>query len=48
MENGFGKDFSESYAMKGGDGPHSYAQNSSSGIISIPFSYTLSLIISFI
>lgn len=28
MENGFGKAFSESYAMKGGDGPHSYAQNS--------------------
>ncbi|PNY04696.1 putative S-adenosylmethionine-dependent methyltransferase at5g37990, partial [Trifolium pratense] len=28
MENEFVKTFSESYAMKGGEGPHSYAQNS--------------------
>lgn len=35
MENGFGKAFSESYAMKGGDGPHSYAQNSKAQRIGI-------------
>lgn len=28
MENELVKGFSESYAMKGGEGPHSYAQNS--------------------